>query len=842
MRTSNVALLLSGEWEFCYGEPEKLVRPFDLENVQWLAATVPGTAHTDLMAHSRLKDPFFGKQEAEAAWVEDTVFWYRKTFTWKPKGEFGRVELCFDGLDTVTNIYLNGKEIASTANMFIQHVVDVTHLLQEQNELLVKFTPVNYALKDKPADRYWGFLADTKRQFLRKAQYSFGWDWGPRLATCGLWKNVYLQAFDQAKCTDLCVRTRLLDDGAAEVILLCELENVTDQAVPVEVTFYIDGPDGACVWSEKVSLALEDTARLVHTCRLDSPELWWCAGQGDQPLYTARVEVNAAGRLQDFRAERFGVREIKLLEIPDPDEQGASFIFELNGRPIFCKGANWIPADSFLPRVDREQYELLLRKAVEANMNMLRVWGGGIYEQEPFYELCDELGLMVWQDFMFACGDYPGDDPNFVLEVETEVRSAIRRLRNHPSIVLWCGNNENDWGFYQQWCGNPELRHYAHTLYHRLIPTLLQVLDPTRPYRPSSPWGGTLDPNDQCCGHRHAYGPWGGVPDIKPGVPVDWTPTFEKVDIRNYRYENGRFYAEYGIQSPPVMETIEAWSHPEDLDKDSEVFNWHNKHSAGTERMDLLISHYFNPPQDFASFVKQVQVMHAEGLKCAIEHFRSLKFHCSGSLFWQFEDCWPVSSWAILDYFRRPKPAYYAAKRAYAPLLLTFQDVPELSLHLVNDLPETVEGTLKVLALTYDGEVLAESETNLAVPANGRVVPDLDLLFDKLTAPTEQFLLAVFESDAGRSATAHYYPCEFKEMQLRTPTLQVSYTALGAGEGQIELSTDTLAPVVAIKVPDGVVLEDNYFALYPGRPRTLSVREAPETLADELEVAPYVAF
>lgn len=842
MRTSNILINLSGaDWEFAFCDPAGLERPDDLATCEWLPATVPGCSHTDLMATGRLEDPFFRKQEEDSYWLEDQVFWYRTRFHYDPPNASGPLKLVFEGLDTLATVYLNGLELASFANMFIAHEADVTGLLKPDNELLVRFTPPKWALRDKPADRYWAFKPESKRQYLRKAQYSFGWDWGPRLATCGVWKDVYLAGFRNLRLTDICVRTRLLKGGAAQVTLFVEVEALTEGAHFAELALTATDEAGKLVWQQKTPFSAAGTSRLLETFRVEDPHLWWCAGQGDQPLYTLTCQLSVDGVQEDQTSTRFGIREVRFDETPDPDESGSSFILELNGRPIFSKGANWIPADSFLPRLGRAEYERLLRMALDANMNMLRIWGGGIYEQDAFYELCDELGILVWQDFMFACADYPGDDHEFVLAVDAEVQAVLRRLRNHPSIACWCGNNENDWAFYQNWCGDATFPHRAHILYHKLIPAHCSVLDPTRPYRPSSPWGGALDPNSQDSGSRHAYLPWGAAPDVKPGEPADWTATFEKVDIRGYRFEHGRFYGEYGIQSPPVLKTIEAWSAPEDLRLDSDVYLFHNKHDAGHSRTQMLVEGYFNPAgDDFERFVKQAQVMHMEGLKCAIEHFRSLKFHCAGSLFWQFEDCWPVTSWSILDYYRRPKPAFYAARRAYAPLLLTFQDVPELVLHAVNDAPEAVSGILTVQALTYEGELLAEVSQPLTVPANGRVVPGLALPTDAITEPTCQLLVAKLEADGKELARALYYFSELRDMALGEPEVTWSFAPGGEGEGVLTIAAPRLVRTVAIEGPDGLWLEDNYFDLLPGETRRLKVRGAPADLTAQLTVGEYV--
>ncbi|NOZ56848.1 MAG: glycoside hydrolase family 2 protein [Calditrichaeota bacterium] len=673
-------------------------------------ATVPGTVHTDLLANGLIPDPFYRDNEAKLQWIGKTDWEYRLEFTPEPQITSARhVELVFEGLDTYADVSLNGQPILKADNMFRQWRVDVTSLLRPgKNTLVVKFeSAINRVLPEMkkrpfllPAGNDHG---EKTSPYTRKAPYHFGWDWGPRFVTCGIWRPVYLQTWDEVVVRDVHVLLRRLTDDVADLIAEVELE----AAEPLQVMTAISSPEGAFpAVKRQVDLKTgKNTFRIPFS--ISQPRRWWPSGYGDQPLYRILASAETDGKTLSQKVTRIGLRTVELRQVPD--RWGKSFEFVVNGVPIFAKGGNWIPPDNFLPRVSDAKLRWLLRSVVDANMNMLRVWGGGVYPDDRFFDLCDELGILVWQDFMFACSLYPADSA-FLESVRHEAEDNVRRLRNHPSLVLWCGNNEVetgwfDWGWKNQY---PEScwEDYK-TLFHGLLPEVVSTVDPGRFYWPSSPSSNLEDvPQSQWMGDVHYWDVWHGE---KP--------------FTEYEKQFPRFMSEYGFQSFPLLPTVKTFAEPQDWDIESPVMTVHQKHPRGNQLIRKYMSRDWPVPKRFEDFLVMSQIVQAEGIKIGAEHLRRIKPRCMGSLYWQIDDCWPVASWSSIDYTGRWKALHYYARRFYAPVLVSpHRENGEIVVYGVVDGRSGLQGTLACRLLSFDGQTLWEDERPAEIGADSAVV------------------------------------------------------------------------------------------------------------------------
>ncbi len=528
---------LTGKWQF-KEYPATARRMRDLDDGDWLDTNVPCSIFSSLIEAGQIDRTEIDTYPENFAWVSEKPWVYRKVFD--VTEEFlncDRVDLVFEGLDTVASIWLNEKLIARTDNMFIRHRFDVMpHLKTGQNILLVKFDPAEDHAK-KLMHRYSSFtdadFLNPHRVFLRKAQYQFGWDWCPALPGCGIWRPVRLEAIDKAAIKHLHIRTVYCEESYADIRVAAELDTVLK--VPLACSLAICDPSGKLIQQ----VAFEPHGNCGSAVfRIDNPLLWFPAGYGEPNLYQAELKLLCNGQTLDTMQTKFGIRTVQLNRLPD--EHGEKFQFEVNGTAVYAKGADWIPATIFPGSLSRNDYEKLLLAARDANMNTLRIWGGGYYENEAFYEICDELGIMVWQDFMFACGLYP-DHQWFLDKIRTEVNTAVSGLRNHPCIIIWCGNNEIDWMYHAGSFGKGKKFH-GKRIYHKLLPELLNELDPDRPYIPTTPLSSSEDPNDPHSGTVHNWDVWSGHKPV-------------------WQYANSagpvpRFVSEFGFQAQPVIETI----------------------------------------------------------------------------------------------------------------------------------------------------------------------------------------------------------------------------------------------------------------------------------------------
>lgn len=793
----------------------------EVGKTDWHNATVPGCVHTDLLANKLIDDPFYRDNEKKQQWIGKTDWEYKTSFRVTPQTlARENVELVFEGLDTYANVFLNEQEVLKADNMFRTWRVNAKPVLKPGentlrivfrspiNEILPVMAKLNYQL---PASNDQG---EKTSPFTRKAPYHYGWDWGPRFVTSGIWRPVYLEAWNQVRINDVQIIVDKISAQTAELTANIEiestrpafahivLENLTDKAVTDE---------------QEVDCEKGDDLVTFHFT-ISRPRLWWPNGLGAQPLYTFRARSLVNGRITGEKTTRTGLRSLELRR--QRDEDGESFMFVINGIPVFAKGGNWIPADSFPTRITKDKYRFLLKSVHDTNMNMLRVWGGGIYEANEFYELCDEMGILVWQDYMFACSMYPGTQ-EFLDNVRAEAIDNVKRLRNHPSIVLWAGNNEvetawRNWGWRQNLPAS--LWDDYQKIFHGVLQEVSAKYDPTRPYWPSSPHGGLEnDPESLHSGDTHFWQVWHAAEPFS---------TYEK--------QTPRFMSEYGFQSFPNIESVKAYTVPEDRDIESPIMLAHQRHPRGNQLVREYMLREYEKPKDFESFLYVSQVLQAEGIRIGAEHLRRIMPHNMGSLYWQIDDCWPVASWSSIDYYGRWKALQYYARRFYNDLLIspTAQN-GYLKMFVVSDRPKAVPAKIRVTLLNFDGAALKSFVRDVNIePLASRSYFDLRVP-EVLGGNDEKRVVVYCELLVNdKTVSDHdYFFAPFKELTLSKPdiTSEVARTRDGFS---VKLASDKFAKAVYLAVPehDGF-FSDNYFNLAPGREMTVEYRtRAPLTL------------
>jgi beta-mannosidase len=802
---------------------------------EWRAATVPGTVHTDLMAHALIPDPFYRVNERLVQWV-DKVNW-EYTLTFEPTPALlasARQELLFPGIDTHAEILLNGERLGETDNMFRSWRFDARGKLRAgQNVLVVRlYSPVikgleameRYGLALPASNDYshLGGMGDVRVSvYTRKAPYHYGWDWGPRLVPSGIWRPVVLEGWSEARVDDLFIRQS--EVTAARARLEAEVTWRASEAMDVEIEVL----HGEKVVARRAVAVDEGTHRVTLPFTVKRPRLWWSNGLGEPALHDFTARVKRAGETIASRSVTTGIRSLRLVR--RPDDRGESFYFELNGTPLFAKGANVIPGDIFLPRVTRADRERLVEDAALANMNMLRVWGGGIYEDDHFYDSCDRHGILVWQDFMFACAMYPGDDAAFLENVRQEAIDNITRLRGHPCIALWCGNNEVDvawhrWGWQSAYSPADRARVFdAYTaIAHDLLPSLVALYTDGDDYWPSSPMSGDAinahEKRDGTSGDIHYWGVW-----------------FESHDFHRFDEHAGRFVSEYGFQSFPELLTVQAYTLPGDRDLESEVMNAHQRSGIGNAQIRRYMEREYTVPADFEQYLYLSQVLQADATSAAFHAHRRRMPYCMGSLIWQLNDCWPVASWSTTDYYHRWKAAHHAARDACKPVIASPRATgEEVELWVVNDLHRSFHATYRVELKDFAGKTLrAWGGKHLArANASGKIASwRRETLLAGAPAGS---VVAVITLHRGKELLdeQHHYFAPAREQALPAgPRVSVALVEKN-GRRYLQASTDKLARDVLFYLPGRELhLSNNYIDLLPGRVYELEILRPDDGIA-----------
>ncbi|MCD7937941.1 MAG: glycoside hydrolase family 2 protein [Tannerellaceae bacterium] len=798
----------------------------------WYPATVPGVVHTDLMANHIIEDPFYRLNERGVQWVDKEDWEYKTTLTVTPE-LFNKenIELYFKGLDTYAGVYLNETCILEANNMHREWRIDVKNIVKEgDNDLRIYFhSPLKVDIPNFDALHYQneagndqsenGGVFDKKVSvFARKAGYHYGWDWGPRLVTSGIWRPAYIVGWDTARIEN--------------IHYIQESVNARHAKIRARVTVYANHAGEATVniqaegiknkWTKTVQV--QPGKNVIETVlQISNPKLWWSNGLGDPHLYPFTATLDFNGLPADSQTDNIGIREIKVIR--DKDDAGQTFYFRLNGVNVFAKGANYIPQDNFLPRLTFENYEKTILDAVHANMNMLRVWGGGIYEDDMFYELCDQYGILVWQDFMFGCSTYPMN-PDRLENIRREAIDNVVRLRNHPSIAIWCGNNENhtawfNWGWWQKYEALgvlDEMRKDYKDLFHDVLPEVVEQYDPVAFYWPSSPYGG--DPDAKCESGTENWNPNGDA--------HYWGVWHAKDSIATYNKVRARFFSEYGFQSFPEYQSVLKYA-PEARDHDifSEVMMAHQRggsHANGLIEWYLL--NEYRKPKDFPNFLYMGQLLQGDAIKTAIEAHRRDMPYCMGTLYWQHNDCWPVASWSSRDYYGRWKAQHYFAKKAFDDILVSpIADDDKLDIYVVSDRVKPVRGTLEITAMDLNGQILYQQKKNISLPANSSRNQHTEALERVLRgkARNEVVIHARFKENNGKEYTNNYFPARYKDINFPKATIR---TQSGPVEGgyKVTIESDVYARGVFLSI-EGIdnFFSDNYFDLLPGKPATITI-------------------
>lgn len=809
---------LCGEWDFRQSGSE-----------HWIRASVPGCVHTDLMSAGLIDDPFYGRNEKSIQWIGEKDWEYRKTFTISEADLLvSNMWVVLEGVDTYADISVNGLPVGTTDNMFRTWRFDISDKLKVgDNQLTIRFESVFRHDMPRYLDAPYRLMAWPNNDqsdiwlslYARKAGYHYGWDWGPRLITAGLHGSVYVESWNDWKIQSVFFKTLSLDKPSARTgkartaDLQADIEVLSDMECDAFITIS-RGSQKVC--GEKVVLKKGlNSYKLPFTIR--NPHLWWSNGLGKAHMEEFTVRVDACGNTASL-TDDIGIRTAEVIR--EDDDQGRKMTVRLNGYDVFCKGANWIPIDNFPHMRERRDYAYLLESAALSNMNMIRVWGGGLYESEDFYELCDSLGIMVWQDMAFACGMFPSDS-TYLSNVKEEVKDNVRRLRNHPSLVLWCGNNENEISYFE-WGWNRTLTHDQRIdyekglkkLFYDVIPSTVDAEDGTRYYHPTSPVTGHSGV-PYSMGDAHMWSVWKG----------GWVEEYLKP------HNIARFMSEYGFISYPDMFSMKKFIPEWDMYTGSPSMLAHHRAYDDTTRdpnySDNTICRYLNRyawvPETFEDYVYMTQWFQAEAVKVAMEAHRRAKPYCMGTLFWQLNDCWPVVSWSSIDYYGRWKALQYYSRRAYAPVLVSpyLAEDGTVSVKVVSDRIEEFNGTLETYVMGFDGNIIKQTDVRCYVNAEG-TKDVFRIESHELDGDTFLYVRLV-EGNTIVSENIFFsrYPDEYTRLKPN-----ISIEAVKTDDGiEMILSTDKLARCLYLYTDnENDFFEDNYIDLIPGFSRRIFVK------------------
>jgi beta-mannosidase len=799
----------------------------------WYRASVPGNIHMDLFDNNLIPDPFYGTNEQNLQWIGKRNWIYQTYFSVDPEllnREF--IILRFHGLDTYADVYLNGTNLLSVDNMFRTWNADVKGLIKpDENELRILFRNVfdeNLPQWEAAPFRLMAFpnndQADTMLAlYSRKAQFHYGWDWGPRLVTCGIWRPVDLMGWDAYTIESIHIIPESVSEEIAVIKAKLDILAVTAGSVIVNI-----GLNGETIVTRSIDLKpYRNMYELTFT--LDAPRLWWPNGFGEPYLYDFSLTLQDENGIGDSSTLKVGIRSIEVDRRIDTG--GQTFTIRVNGVPVFMKGANYIPQDNFQNRVTADRYESLIRSAAEANMNMLRVWGGGIYEENTFYEMCDRYGILVWQDMMFACAMYPGDD-GFLESVYYEVVDNIKRIRNHPSVALYCGNNENEiawhaWGWKEMYPEEIQLRYEQdlHRLFYVTIPAALQETDPFRYYTPTSPAAGFVD-RPYGTGDVHYWGVWHG-----------------QEPFESYNEHIGRFMSEYGFQSYPELSAVKQFTEPEDRDLHSEVMLSHQRCMAderrdreyGNRLIQTYMERHFRWPKDFESYLYVSQLLQAEGVKKAIETHRINKPFTMGTLYWQINDCWPAASWSSIDYYGNWKALHYHVRDLFKNLII----VPLLrdntvQLRIVSDELYDITTALLIRVWDINRGILKEDSLQAKITANSSSLINTYSV-QELTGganPADIVLEFRFADEGLPASPKLMYLNEPRDLNLRKPNIETTVRSF-AGQTYVTVTSDVLAKNVFLDAGGSpLVFSKNYFDILPGESVTVGINADDSALFD----------
>ena len=818
----------------------------------WLPATVPGCVHTDLIDNGIIEDPFYRLNESKVQWIDKKDWVYQSNFEISPQ-EYERKhhKLQFEGLDTYASVYLNDSLVLQSNNMHRTYTVDVKPYLKNGTNTLriLLESPIRKGLELYDALDYTipvsandqaetGEVSGGKRVnvFTRKAAYHYGWDWGPRLVTSGIWRPITLTSWDDLRITDF--RISYSFDGPVYLQAHIDVESSIDN----ESTLLELQLNDSLIVSSKQNL--HKGMQTLHVpFVINNPAYWYPNGMGEQTLYNIKVKLKLNNSILTDN-QSFGLRTILLTA--DSSQSQPNFYFKVNGIPTFAKGVNYIPQDIFLPSIKSKDYEHILIAAAEANMNMIRVWGGGVYEDDRFYELCDSLGLMVWQDFMFACAMYPGDDA-FLENVRQEAIDNYTRISKHPSIALWCGNNEvlsawKRWGWEQTAIEeqSPEIaqriwQNYD-TLFHHILPKV--ILD--------------YHPHMGISSNNHYTEYWASSPSATEGIPEEydkgdthyWGVWWGKEPFENFNTKISSFMSEYGFQSFPTYSSFQNFATADDEDMYSTVMKSHQRSSIGNATIEEYMDREYKEPKDFESLLYTSQLLQADGIRTGIEAHRRNKNKCMGSLYWQLNDCWPGASWSSIDYYGKWKALHYHVKKAFQPIIVSHEFIEgDLQVHVVSDSRESFNGEVEVILSDFKGDPILQSWKQEVQLKPRKAALLLTIPKEALPSPEKQkqtYLQLKLSSKNQLISSKNVYFLPFKELDLPCPELEFSVSNDKSNLLYVTVKSKSFAKGVHVTCNSPHNFSDNFFDLPINGSKIITLRLDPGTdiaaLIDSIKV------
>ena len=801
---------LGGTWQF---RSERLP--------DWHAAQVPGCVHSDLLRLNLIPDPNWRKNEADLQWIGQVDWTYRREFSVDDALlNQTHVVLRAEGLDTLATIRLNGREVARADNMHRTWEWDVKPFLRAGgNEIEILFASPFPYLKEKgkthPLEAWNEYYEIRHRGWLRKEHSNFGWDWNPVLVSCGIWRGLSLVAWSDARLLDVLVQ-QTHEEGSVHLTATANLsEDLPNGSLEMEIVF-----EGAPISKTTAPLASSSSI----SAAVPNPQLWWPAGMGQQPRYEIRVRLlDASGNEVDSWQRKIGLRTLRLVR--KADAHGETFQFEANGVPFFAKGSNWSPPLPYPEWPAEERWKRLLNDAVAVHHNMIRMWGGAYFCPDEFFEHCDEIGLTIWQDFLYACGPYPAFDEAFMRNIEAEARDNVRRLRHHPCMAIWCGNNELEGPFTAEAWTNMKMSFADYdSIFNGVLKVAVEELDPQGNYWPASP---------VCTGKNRAE-----VSDRAGDIHI-WEIWFGDSPFENYRNYPHRFISEFGFQSMPHLKTIESFTLPEDRQLNSPVMEFHQRSAPGNQQQLKALMTWYRFPLAFADQLALSQLVQANCVKIGVEHWRRLMPRTMGTLYWQLSDSWPCPSWSSIDFAGRWKALHYFSARFFAPVLISgLEDSTKgtVEVHLSNDQARAVQGIARWKMVNLGGAILSEGARAASCPGLTNVLLTTITLEQIKPRPevNEVLLWLEFLSDDGVRSTNLVLLDRPKKLELRDPGLTFEIHSATDNSFEIFISARQPAPWVWIECEGfDLRLSNNFFAVLPGEivrvearaSRTISVEQ-----------------
>jgi beta-mannosidase len=809
---------LNGHWQFKQ-YPEQARRMSDLDKTEWDSTEIPNSLYDSLIEIGKIEENDLFQNPEKYHHLSNRCWVFRKTFDVPPEVlECDLKEIVFEGLDTITSIWLNDKLITRTGNMFIPHRLDVTkHLKPKENKILVKFEPAEpYARK--MMNRYTRFdkskIINPWRAYIRKAQFQFGWDFCPPLPGCGIFRDVKLEGTKKARLDDIYVRTINLNKEAADLKISVALKDIVKDNYTAEFNLTYNDKSIA---SQNIQFTADSPSHSV-VLNVPDPKLWYPAGYGEQNLYNLRITLKNGENIIEKKNIPIGIKTVCLDRTGTKKNQNFRII--VNDVPIHIRGANWVPPSVFVGSSTKADYKELIESAAEANFNMLRVWGGGIYESDYFYQLCTEKGIMVWQDFMFACSYYPDRDW-FFEKINTEAATIIKQLRNHPSLCIWCGNNEIDWMHHSRVLGSKKKFH-GKSIFHKIIPALLEELDSDRPCIPSTPIGTSQNHlNSADNGAIHNWNFWHNyAPVCSLQCPLNEAP---------------RFVTEFGIQSPASIQTINKIC-PDIKNYYQQEFQKHNFDPEGEAKIQRYISEFFPNTESFDKFIYFAQLAQARAVKNYVERLRAAKERNSGVLFWQFNEPAFVTCWSAIDFRKNPKALLYYARRFYKPR--TVIAVPEkyeslagrkpamktLYITAVNDTCSSFTGTVNCRLEKLTGEIIDKVSLAVSVqPFCNSTLIKMPKGISFPEQPEKSLLHLSLESHQKTIAENFYFFLPDKQIDFPKPKIEINTTTLDSGQSQLIIKSDTFVKDFYIQAEKQTGFSDNFFDLQANKQFTLKI-------------------